>query len=275
VSAVRYWTLSRTTPAPDNFSSANITLYYDTTPSDDEVTDYTNLTVARSVNAGTTWFDAGGLATGNGTGSITSGSFTTFGKFTFANLLGGSNPLPVEIVSFSGTYEDERVALKWVTASEVNSDYFSVWRSSDGITFTELGKVKGNGSSTNSNLYEMTDLAPLTDNYYQLKQVDLDGRVTSSEMIYVNAPYSENNVQIRMYPNPSKSDDVQVQIMTPTEREQVSIEVLSSTGNVMVTATSQKFSNLHSFTLKKSVLPAGIYIVRVPGTTIAKRLIID
>ena len=57
--------------------------------------------------------------------SITNG-FSYFGAGK------GSEPLPVELLSFSGECSEGVVSLNWQTASEQNSDYFFLATSSSG-----------------------------------------------------------------------------------------------------------------------------------------------
>jgi hypothetical protein len=90
--------------------------------------------------------------------------------------------LPIQIVSFTGTQTEDFVALSWSTASEWNNDYFVVQRSVNGIDFTDLGIVDGNGTSPTGFSYSFNDLLPLEGvNYYRLKQMDFANAATSGE----------------------------------------------------------------------------------------------
>src|SRR5207248_2165651 len=93
--------------------------------------------------SGGMWKDEGqGTITGSSTsGTVLSGN--SIGNFTPPFTLGsrtGANPLPITLTSFEvkcgltpGPSPKEKGAqLRWSTASEVNSDYFSVQRSEDG-----------------------------------------------------------------------------------------------------------------------------------------------
>src|SRR5205807_1798040 len=55
--------------------------------------------------------------------------------------------------------------------------------------FTEIGRVKGAGTSTSTHYYELIDDSPVESNqmwnYYRLKQVDNDGKFTYSHVIAV------------------------------------------------------------------------------------------
>ena len=54
---------------------------------------------------------------------------------------GASSLLPIELISFTGTLADGQVELAWATAAEINNDYFTIERSTNGMTFTELGDM--------------------------------------------------------------------------------------------------------------------------------------
>ncbi len=89
--------------------------------------------------------------------------------------------LPVNLISFSATANKNVIDLNWITASESNSDQFIITRSTDGQSFTKIGNVKASGNSNSIKKYHFTDLSPVTGiNYYQLEQVDIDGRVNKS-----------------------------------------------------------------------------------------------
>jgi hypothetical protein len=182
VSSVRYWDITRSSTL--NLNSATVTLTYDATIG---VTDYTNLTVVKNTAASpTAWTDINGTATGNTSGSITSGPFTSFSRFTFGNKNGGMNPLPVELLSFDANQIDKAVEISWVTASEKNCDHFIVERSREGNAFEAVAKVTGAGNSSVELSYSTTDYEPYNGiSYYRLKQVDFNGTVYYSSMIPV------------------------------------------------------------------------------------------
>ena len=87
--------------------------------------------------------------------------------------------MPVELTSFTAKCNFGSVKCEWSTVSESNNDYFSVERSEDGVTFKEIWKEKGAGTSSTPRSYKFFDneLQSLTaDYYYRLKQVDYNGK---------------------------------------------------------------------------------------------------
>lgn len=117
--------------------------------------------------------------------------------------------LPVELISFNGAYNEDVIELSWVTASEINNDYFEVQRSIDGENFISIGVVDGNGTSTVAEEYHFVDQEPsVFDNYYRLLQMDYDGNFEIHPMIKVSKQTGSIDARIvTAYPNPSKKSD--------------------------------------------------------------------
>ncbi|GMU90292.1 MAG: hypothetical protein AMXMBFR49_24970 [Chlorobiota bacterium] len=115
-----------------------------------------------------------------------------------------SSLVPVELASFSASVTAAGVELKWTTATETNNFGFSIERRSENSDFTEIGFVKGNGTSTVTNSYSFVDTRPLEGAvYYRLKQIDLDGSVSYSNEIMADNSGAINGFHLYgNYPNP-------------------------------------------------------------------------
>jgi hypothetical protein len=99
----------------------------------------------------------------------------------------GSVITPVTLTGFSAIAKPNLTNfLQWETATEINSDYFMVEKSKDGIHFTQVAIVNANGNSSSILHYQLTDYFPETGfNYYRLKMVDKDGQFQYSFIINV------------------------------------------------------------------------------------------
>jgi len=89
------------------------------------------------------------------------------------------DPLPVEMMSFEGLPTQSGNLLAWKTASEHNSDYYWIERTTTS-EFTEksvigLEPAVGNSTMVSSYTFIDNDFEP-TMNYYRLVQVDKDGK---------------------------------------------------------------------------------------------------
>lgn len=186
VSNIGNWNINKGAGA--NVASASVNLYF--LDSYDGVTDTINLKVAKGDP--NSWIDIGGTIITDGGGfpiGITSTvNFTTFSRFSLANGLGGTNPLPINLLSLTATCNSRNVLIKWVTASETNNNYFTIEKSYDGNVFIPISTVDGAGTTTQTTLYSLTDENAFDKGnilYYRLKQTDYDGKSSTSEVVAV------------------------------------------------------------------------------------------
>jgi hypothetical protein len=89
--------------------------------------------------------------------------------------------LPIELISFQGKLVQSTANLEWTTASEINNDYFTIWKSRNGIDYKKFDSVKGAGNSTQKETYNLIDENPFSPfTYYRLTQTDFDGTTTEA-----------------------------------------------------------------------------------------------
>jgi hypothetical protein len=112
--------------------------------------------------------------------------------------------LPVNWLSMGCSRVNEKQALvQWATASETQSDSFVVERSLNGQNFTRVGAVKAAGNSSEPRHYSLTDAkAPGARAFYRVKQTDVDGESSNSEICSVLSHNSADQ-GIVVYPNPA------------------------------------------------------------------------
>lgn len=96
--------------------------------------------------------------------------------------------LPIQLLSFYYFLNNKSVELVWKTTSENNNDYFLIEKSLDGNKFEVIGKRKGAINSNTVKQYSFIDNNPSYTNYYRLKQVDIDGKFTRSNTLFVKTP---------------------------------------------------------------------------------------
>jgi Secretion system C-terminal sorting domain len=88
-----------------------------------------------------------------------------------------SGTLPISLLSFNAVKQTNAVKLNWETSTEINSNYFDVLASSNGVNWKSIGTVKAAGNSSIKQQYLFTDNAPVKGmNYYRLKMVDIDAK---------------------------------------------------------------------------------------------------
>jgi hypothetical protein len=95
--------------------------------------------------------------------------------------------LPIELLSFNGSSKNGYNSLYWSTASETDNDYFSVEKMLDGNIYSVVGVINGAGNSQILNNYELKDFSvEKVINYYRLKQTDIDGNYSYSDIISID-----------------------------------------------------------------------------------------
>ena len=254
VSAVRYWIINRQSVA--NLVTANAVFYYDL---NDGVTNYPALTVVKTIGAGTVWYDIGGTATSNGTGCIVSGNFSTFSTFALGNLVGGTNPLPIELVSFTGWCDGGEVLISWTTATETNNDLFTLEFSQDGMQFQPIAAIDGAGTSDQVHHYSYLHVAAVEGTgFYRLRQTDFNGSSTVSSVIAVSTEECTPR-QLTLIINTMQTDYLEVIVKGPGDH--FTVDVFASDGRMMshqdVNGTSP------SCLINTSNWDSGVYWVRV------------
>ncbi|QKG59200.1 T9SS type A sorting domain-containing protein (plasmid) [Hymenobacter sp. BRD128] len=200
--------------------------------------------------------------------SASARSFTAnaaqLGVLTVSNT---SQPLPVTLVTFMAQRQGNDGLLQWITASELRNAYFEVESAPDGIAFRPVGRLAGQGRSSQAHAYQFVD-ANLTryavaQVYYRLRQVDVDGTSTYSPIRTVQVPRAAN-LLVQAYPNPSAlRQDVALALCT----DQVGPATLSLL-DVLGHQLSQYKVTLSTGTTtwslpESSQLATGVYILRI------------
>ncbi len=167
--------------------------------------------------------------------------------------------LPVELIDFQATAMHNTVRLDWETATETNNAYFSLQRSTDGITFETIGQVEGQGTTSQGQAYSWHDDAPLAGlSYYRLLQTDMDGSTETYPARAVQLNPDEKG--IGMYPNPVSGRSGQPLTISST-KEFNRAEIFNMSGQLVHS------ENFYPLTQAKLSVPAdlcpGLYTVRV------------
>ncbi len=178
------------------------------------------------------------------------------------------DPLPVELISFIGRADNEKVTLNWTTASELNNDFFEVQRFINPEQVKTVGKIAGHGTTPESHDYLFEDLSPLGGvAYYRLKQVDYDGKYEYSNVIRVEF---EGSRSVKLFPNPG--DGRELRLSMELDEGPLSISV-SDTRGVKVAAffidsisDTMSSSNVRVINFDSPLSP-GMYFVQIKSNS--------
>jgi hypothetical protein len=209
---------------------------------------------------GVQWVEIGGLTGFSGGGGATGAGFF-------------QSPLPVELVTFVGWNEGSVNKLEWVTASEINNDLFVVERSADGVDFTDIGEVEGNGTTSEEHTYNLTDFTPIQGiNYYRLRIIDFDGSFEYSPIIAIEVSGNEVRTTIvGLFPNPTL-DIINIHLQS-AKRTTFDMLVLDITGRVVFTGEVEANAGLNApFILDVNDYTSGVYIINLTDVNTGEKL---
>nr|WP_294899179.1 polysaccharide lyase family 8 super-sandwich domain-containing protein [uncultured Pedobacter sp.] len=109
-----------------------------------------------------------------------------------------ASALPVSLVAFAAKASLGKIDLSWQTTAESNNSHFDVLRlAPDSSEPVKIVGIAGKGNSNSLIYYSATDNFPLTGlNYYQLSQVDNDGKASLSKVIGVRSKFNTDDFVI-------------------------------------------------------------------------------
>lgn len=171
----------------------------------------------------------------------------------------GSGILPIILSNFNAALNQGVVDLTWTTATESNSDHFSVQRSTNaGESWSEIGTVAAAGTSNTPLNYSFTDGKPAQGtSEYRLQLIDKDGSFTYSE---VKAVTQGIVTGVSIYPNPAR-DYVNI-TLNGTAGESMLIRLFNASGALL---QEKNVANAGGTTVPLSVssYPEGNYLIVV------------
>jgi len=177
-----------------------------------------------------------------------------------------TNPLPVELTSFTAKVIGKNIRLSWQTSTEINNFGFDVERFENN-EWMKIGFVNGNGNSNSPKDYLFIDDKVKTDQTikYRLKQFDNDGQFEYSNIISVL--FSPNEFELfQNYPNPF-NPSTSISWNSNIDGE-VTIKIFDVLGNEITTVLNEfKEAGNHKIDFNtsnlNSNLASGVYIYQI------------
>ncbi len=180
--------------------------------------------------------------------------------------------LPIELLSFTAEKNEEGIMIKWVTATELNNDYFVLEKSRNGKVFDEIYRVSGNGTTHAKVNYSYLDPYPYNGfNYYRLVQYDYDGKSTTSKIIRIKAETNRGD-GIAVYPNPVK-DRLTINFSEEWQNSKAVIAIHDLQGNKIAEREVSSPGNSIDFEWDHKI--EGFYWIKIsnPQQTVVKKLV--
>jgi hypothetical protein len=180
---------------------------------------------------------------------------------------------PVQLINFKAALQGNTVQVTWSTATETNNSHFNVLRSLNGKDFNSIGRVQGKGTTSIVSTYSFTDGSIAKQNlYYQLEQVDADGKKTFSAIVLVRVD-ANGQAQVSFFPNPIKDKKLSI-IMNNAEAGNYTMSLLNAVGAVVYSQVYKVASNNSSIGVQlPQQLPAGLYILQVSNASASMKVV--
>jgi hypothetical protein len=198
----------------------------------------------------------GGLGPWSDLATVANGSFkpviaTQYGLF----------PLPVSLISFTGRAVKGENQLEWKAENEKNNHGFEIERSSDAEVFEKIAFVPAQHMDGNTMLpttYHYNDkLSVPGTHYYRLKQLDLNGTFTYSNVITIKQQPTEPIEIVTLTPNPASSF---INLHLNHTCENATVQITDLTGKILKEAL---LTNTVDAKLDISSLSGGFYSIKV------------
>ena len=173
--------------------------------------------------------------------------------------------LPSTLIYFTAQKESNKVKCSWTTVNEINTSYYNVLRSLDGINYNVIGNQKANNAPENK--YSFTDDINGINTkaiFYQLQTVDKDNNKAFSSVVKVNI---SDPLYFTISPNPASE-------LIWISKDATSVDIYNSIGRLVL----HKSSTIAGQPINISQLSYGTYVVKimaVNGEVVAHKLLVE
>jgi hypothetical protein len=170
--------------------------------------------------------------------------------------------LPLEVIDYYLKYNGSVCELNWVTATERNTDYFLVEKSSDGINYSYVDKIIAAGNSNSQKKYMTRDLNPdkFNNTYYRLRVAEPGKGFGDLNLVRVLHPAEQRSSALKIQPNPVNS---KLEIYLPQDfvDQPVNLQVFDNSGKKVYSTTLNSNSSLTPYSLSVEDLQNGMYSI--------------
>jgi hypothetical protein len=267
--AKRFWRIE-----PTGTGSVDVTFTY--AESEIPVTgEEANGMVAQRYNTSTNKWEAAlpGQISNTTTNTVTVNGITNFSPWAISKK---SNPLPVELLSFSAICYEGIATILWSTASETNNDFFTLQRSIDAREWETLDNIQGAGNSNVVTSYSYTDLSPYANTtYYRLKQTDFDGTQTESMTVWVNCIENDPNSFAFYNVTNDYNGNINVVFTYPKNGVNYALTIFDITGRSLMQKKGETITGLNQTNISLKNIPYGVYLISISDAekVISKKLV--
>lgn len=180
--------------------------------------------------------------------------------------------LSMDILSFSGDQQKDKVVLKWATNQETEAVQYKVERSSDGKAFTAIATLAGSTQSENVNFYQFTDpYSTSATIYYRIRLVSSSGTQKLSRTVKLDAQMQ--GLMLAHLPNPF-TFQLQANIEV-AQSGMLQVQLFDNNAGLVRHQQLMAVKGMNQLTINTAALPAGVYTLTIKSETteVTKRLL--
>lgn len=172
-----------------------------------------------------------------------------------------TSALPVSLISFNAKGSAGVNQLSWQTAQEENIAGFEIQRSLDGKQFEKIGFTQANGTSTEEQSYQYSDInIEARDYFYRLKLVDNDNTFSFSQIVKVIGSTS-NTSGIILHSNPVKNNRLSFSYQAVSDGA-LNISIFDVNGKVIHAQTEKAQEGTTRFNIDLNNVSIGTYYLK-------------
>lgn len=183
-------------------------------------------------------------------------------QYIFASRVYANGALPLNFVDINLLPQFPDVHINWSTASETNTNYFTIQKSMDGAHFNNVTNVPASGNSNTKTNYQFKDLDALNGNvpilYYRIKETDKDGKIQYSNIKKLK--WNTANT-FKLVSNPVNS--VANLEYFSTLNSTIKLRVVDQLGKIYISTNRNILQGINNFNLPIGNLANGVYTIQL------------
>jgi len=172
--------------------------------------------------------------------------------------------LPVKLLHFGASYQQDKASFAWSVANNEDGNYYELQSSTDKTTFQTLANVSATTRHGVETYSYKNGKGSDGDNYYRLKLVDKNNRVSYSNVLMLSGSRKETNNTIQLLQNPVTS---QLAFVTNSETDNKATIAIYNMQGVKVYAAPvylKRGMQANTVSLQSNIQP-GTYLLEVAG----------
>lgn len=177
-------------------------------------------------------------------------------------------PLSIDELMLFGEANESHNQLNWIVEGEINTSYYAVERSTNGINYEEVGTIEASSSGIEDAQYSFQDYtSEMGLNYYRIRTVKNSGSSMVSSALGLTTTNSNSFKILATFPNPT-SDNFTLK-MVSNQKEDVTYRLIAMDGTIVDQKNIPVNKGINTIDLNTNNR-TGLYYIEVSSLTQGK-----